>query len=257
MVGACGDEDFKQFSQLGKVQIRKVLTAKDAFEALDEETFRCIILDVKLSDMNGIDFMSQLRTQAKIQTPIIIYTDEEIQSDEIDDSQRYAESIILKSSKSKDRLMDEVSLFLHDVESVSPKHSGVSESFSEEFKSFEGVSVLLADDDNRNVYALMHLLEKYGMSVVVAKDGNEVVKAFSENDIQIVLMDIMMPGIDGYEAIKQIRGTLKGKYTPIIALTAKAMSDDRDKCIRAGANDYLMKPVEANRLLSMMKVWLS
>jgi len=117
--------------------------------------------------------------------------------------------------------------------------------------------VLLADDNSRNVLALMSLLKMHGMHVVVARDGVDAVKQFEENDVDLVLMDIMMPNMDGYEAIRQIRGKVKGQKTPIIALTAKAMREDRDKCICAGANDYLTKPVDSSRLLSMIKVWQS
>ncbi|MBC2726683.1 response regulator [Desulfosporosinus sp.] len=257
VVGACGDEDFKKFTQLGQVQIHKVLTGKQAIEDLKTETYGCIILDIKLSDTNGVDFMTRLRQELDIQIPIIIYTEEEIDLDEIDNINKYAETIILKSPKSKDRLMDEVSLFLHDVERNFLDQGPVDRIILDDKSSLVGVRVLLADDDSRNVFALMHLLEQNGMRVIVAKDGFEAVMQFEKNEVDLVLMDIMMPKMDGYEAIKQIRETIKGTNTPIIALTAKAMSDDRDKCISAGANDYLTKPVEAGRLLSLIKVWMS
>lgn len=257
VVGNCGNEDFSKFTQLGQVKIKKVLTAKDAFEELEIQVYGCIILDIKLSDTSGVDFMMKLRKELDIQTPIIIYTDEEINSEEVDDINKYAETIILKSQKSKDRLVDEASLFLHDVHRNFSNKMPVKNIVEDDKNSLFGVRVLLADDDNRNVFALMHLLESKGMKVLVAKDGYEAVKKFEENEIDLILTDIMMPQLDGYEAIRQIRDSEKGKNTPIIALTAKAMSDDRDKCINAGANDYLMKPVEANKLFSMIKVWLS
>ncbi len=257
VVGACGDEDFSKFAQLGQVQIQKVMTGSQAIEALKTEVYACIILDVNLPDTTGVDFMTNIRQEFENQTPIIIYTEAEINTDEIDDMHQFAESIILKSSKSKERLVDEVSLFLHDVERSFKGKRPISKIVEDDKNSLLGVRVLLADDDNRNVFALMHLLEQNGMQVVVAKDGFEAIKKFEENEIELVLMDIMMPQMDGYDAIKQIRQTAKGRHTPIIALTAKAMSDDRDKCITAGANDYLTKPVDVNRLLSMIKVWMS
>lgn len=257
VVGECGNEDFRKFSQLGQVNIQKVLTAEAAFVELEMQDFGCIILDVKLPDLEGVDFMSKIRHEMGLDTPIIIYTDESIEDDTINNLQQYAESIILKSAKSKDRLVDEVSLFLHDVNrfEVNPRSAGTP--LKEESQAFAGVKVLLADDDSRNVFALMHALERNGMTVIVARDGHEAVAQFEANEVDLVLMDIMMPGLDGYDAMRKIRSTAKGKNTPIIALTAKAMSDDREKCIEAGANDYLTKPVEMSRLLSMMKVWLS
>ncbi|MBC7960653.1 MAG: response regulator, partial [Vallitaleaceae bacterium] len=226
VVGACGDEDFKKFTQLGQVQIQKVLTGKEAIQELKTQIYGCIILDIKLSDTNGVDFMTKLRQELEIYTPIIIYTEEEINLDDIDDINKYAETIILKSSKSKERLVDEVSLFLHDVQRSMANKRSVDKIIVDDKNSLFGVRVLLADDDSRNVFALMHLLEHNGMQVIVAKDGFEAVKQFKENEVGLILMDIMMPKMDGYDAIKQIRETMKGKNTPIIALTAKAMSDD-------------------------------
>lgn len=255
VIGECGDEDFSKFSQLGQVSIEKVKTAKEGLKLLKKNEYACIVLDIKLSDMNGVDFMTKIRMEDDIQTPIVIYTEEEINVSELDDINRYAETIILKSSRSEERLVDEVSLFLHDVDkNIDSDKASIA---SEEKKGLEGVKVLLADDDNRNIFALMHVLEKYGMDVIIAKDGIEAVKQFEKNKVDIVLMDIMMPKMDGYEAIQNIRGLDNGKHVPIIALTAKAMMDDKDKCISAGANDYLTKPVDVERLLSMIKVWLS
>lgn len=257
VVGSCADEDFNKFTQLGQVKIDRVLTAGKAFAQLEEQIYGCIILDTRLPDATGVDFMTKLRKDMGVYTPIIIYTDEDINEDEIDDINKFAETIILKSEKSKDRLVDEASLFLHDIERSFTDRRPVKNVISNDLNSLAGVRVLLADDDNRNVFALMHLLEKNGMTVVAAKDGYDAVGKFKENDFEVILMDIMMPKMDGYEAIREIRQSIKGKNIPIIALTAKAMTDDRDKCISAGANDYLMKPVDSVRLISMIKVWMS
>lgn len=254
VVGECGGDDFSKFSQLGQVSVEKVKTAKEGIERLSSNVYACIVLDIKLSDMNGVDFMTKIRLENDIRTPIVIYTEEEINVDELDDINRYAETIILKSSRSKERLVDEVSLFLHDVDKKSEKDKNGN---TIEKKGLDGIKVLLADDDNRNIFALMHVLEKHGMEVIVAKDGIEAVKQYENNEVDIVLMDIMMPKMDGYEAIQNIRQLDSGKHVAIIALTAKAMMDDKDKCINAGANDYLTKPVDVERLLSMIKVWLA
>ncbi len=257
VVGACGDEDFKKISQLGHLQISKVLTEKEALIELENENYGCIILDIKLPDSSGIDFMTKLRENLKIMIPVIIYTEADIEAEEIDGINKYTETIILKSTKSKDRLIDEVSLFLYDVQKKHLEYREYENVVENDKYSLEGISVLLADDDSRNVFAIMHLLESNGMKVVVAKDGFEAIEKFEENKIDVILMDIMMPKLDGFEAIKSIRNNSKGRNVPIIVLTAKAMSEDREKCIKAGASDYLTKPVETDRLLSMIKVWVS
>ncbi|MGB5822608.1 MAG: response regulator, partial [Proteocatella sp.] len=191
VVGNCGNEDFSKFTQLGQVKIKKVLTAKDAFAELEIQIYGCIILDIKLADTSGVDFMMKLRKELDVQTPIIIYTDEEIDSSEIDDINKYAETIILKSQKSKDRLVDEASLFLHDIHRNFSNKMPVKNIIEDDKNSLLGVRVLLADDDNRNVFALIHLLESRGMKVLVAKDGHEAVKKFEENEIDLILTDIM------------------------------------------------------------------
>lgn len=257
VVGDCGDEDFKALKVLEQVRIKKVLTAEEAFVELESQAYGCIILDIKLSDASGVDFMKRLQGKTGAKTPIIIYTAEEISLHDIDDITKYAESIILKSPKSRDRLVDEVLLFLHDMQRRSPEKLLEKGVFGNDMASLNGVRILLADDSSRNVTALRALLEQHGMQVVVARDGVEAVSQFAANEVDLILMDIMMPNMDGYEAIRQIRDHVKGRHTPIIALTAKAMAGDRDKCINAGANDYLTKPVESNRLLSMIKVWQS
>ncbi len=255
IVGSCGEEDFEEFAQLEQVRVKRVATGQEAFNELAQEHYGCIVLDVRLPDMHGIDFMKALHEKTATPVQLIIYTDEAIQPEDIDVIGKYTETIILKSSKSRDRLVDEVLLFLHSVQRNSKTKRSRTTIIEEEKKSLAGVRVLLADDNQRNVLALMSLLAMHGVHVVVARDGMDAVKKFEENDVDLILMDIMMPNMDGYEAIRQIRDNVKGRKTPIIALTAKAMMGDRDKCISAGANDYLTKPVESGRLLSMIKVW--
>ncbi|WP_255364404.1 response regulator [Fusibacter sp. 3D3] len=257
VVGNCGDEDFEKFAQLGQFRIKKVLTGKEALVELESQTFGCLILDIKLSDISGVDFMSTLRDSSSIQIPVIIYTDEAIDLDEIDGINRYAETLILKSQRSRERLVDEVSLFLFDINKNERSRMSPQVFVGDDKKALLGVRILLADDDNRNVFALSQLLERSGVQVMVAKDGVEAVEKFEENEIDLILMDIMMPKMDGFDAMRCIRESSKGQNIPIIALTAKAMIEDRDKCIDAGANDYLIKPVDTQKLLSMIKVWLS
>ena len=257
VVGSCGDEDFEKFTQLGQFKIKKVLTGKEAFAELESQVYGCIILDIKLSDISGIEFMRDLRNSLSIQTPIIIYTDEKIDLDEIDHINQYTETIILKGQKSRERLVDEVTLFLFDINQNSTLKMSAHKFRDDDIKALSGVQVLLADDDSRNIFAIKNLLEYSGVEVVTAKDGIEAVEKFEKNKIDLILMDIMMPRMDGFDAMRLIRESPKGHDIPIIALTAKAMTADRDKCIEAGANDYLVKPVDTKKLLSMIKVWLS
>ncbi len=257
VVGECGNDDFSKFTLLGQFKIKKVMTGKEAFEEIESETYSCIILDIKLSDISGVEFMHHLREELMINTPIIIYTEEEIDTDELDNVNKYTETIIMKSKRSLDRLVDEVSLFLFDINKNISMRSYAKDTKVTKSHALSELTILLADDDNRNIFALMHLLESNDMKVIVAKDGIEAVEKFKQNDIDLILMDVMMPRMDGYEAMKKIRETQKGQKIPIIALTAKAMADDRDKCISAGANDYLTKPVDTKKILSMIEVWKS
>ncbi|RYE16406.1 MAG: response regulator, partial [Sphingobacteriales bacterium] len=191
---------------------------------------------------------------------IIIYLDEDLSSKDEVQLKRLSDVIIRDSSQSKDRLMDELELFLYKVQEVEnapfPK-SAFTESLSSE-TTLQNRKVLLADDDMRNVFALTTLLEDNDMQVVTANDGKEALALLEEHsDIDIVLMDIMMPEMDGYEATKLIRANKKYAHIPVIALTAKAMQGDRERTLEAGASDYITKPVDNARLLSLMRVWLT
>ncbi|MDC7231902.1 MAG: response regulator [Spirochaetales bacterium] len=241
------------------IEITAVSTGKEAFKALKSSCFDCMILDLGLKDMSGFDLLEHINDDpgcARI--PIIIYTGRELSKEDEESLNKYAESIIIKGIKSPERLLDETSLFLHRIESRLPEEKrkmlkGIhnSESVLEERK------ILLVDDDMRNVFALTSILEDKKMEVIVARDGLEAVeKVKYEAGIDLVLMDIMMPKMDGYEAMRQIRKEHQFRNLPIIALTAKAMKGDRNKCIEAGASDYLAKPVETEKLLSMLRVWL-
>lgn len=253
VVGRCGDEDFDNFKRLGNVEIERITLAKNALELLGKGDYQCVIVDVELEDMSGVDFIKEMNLITECKVPAVIYTDQDISDDKLYDIDKYATSIILKSSKSEDRLVDEVSLFLHKFESNEHIRNEV---FTD--VDFVGKKVLLVDDDDRNLFALTNLLENKGMTVITANDGNDcLVKLENNEKIDLVLMDVMMPNLDGYETIKIIRNlTDKKSKLPIITLTAKAMQSERLKSISAGANDYLTKPVDVDKLVSTLKVWL-
>ena len=267
VVGYCSGESFQRFSSLGDVEVKKVETGAQARILLEEEVFECIVLDIALEDVNGESFLAEL-TNAYGNIPVIIYSEEELSATELEGINKYTDNIILKSPKSEDRLLDEVSLFLHgmaegimDSTPSTTRRTAVLDEIKNKIDTddkFEGRKILVVDDDDRNVFALSNVLKKHGFEVAVAEDGLESIQMFKkENDIDLVLMDIMMPKMDGYEAIQAIRNLDTGKDVPIIALTAKAMKDDRDKCVKAGANDYMTKPIDIEKLLSLLKVWLS
>lgn len=259
VVGTCGEENFEYLFDLGQVEIEKVKTGKEGLECIEKGDYQCVVLDVKLPDMKAIDFLTQLKEELGQSTPVIIYTDEEMEGQQITDINQYVESIILKSSKSKERLIDEVLAFLQDMNEDIEEYASVTvvESDKEDNQVLFDKKVLLVDDDERNLFALSNALEQYGMKVIIAKNGKEAIKKQKENiDFDIILMDIMMPKLNGYEAIKKIRKLEFNNKIPIIALTAKAMKDDRNKCIEAGANDYMTKPIDTLKLISLLKRWL-
>ncbi len=239
------------------VAISIVDTGQEAYELLKKEHFDCMILDMKLRDMSGYDLLTKLREE-KGQVPIIILADHEFIEDNVDPIKSYGESIIIKGSRSMERLVAEVSLFLHDVDAngLDIKHTNIRKC-QEKGDSLDNKKVLIVDDDMRNVFALTSALEEKGMHVIIGKNGREGIEKLNQNpDLDLILMDIMMPEMDGYEAMKKIRSEEKFRKTPIIALTAKAMKEDKNKCIEAGANDYLTKPIELDKLMSLLRVWL-
>ena len=235
-------------------------TGQEAEELLlGSQRFDCMVLDLGLPDCNGIDLLQRLTgTAGLVVPPVIIYTGRDLSRKEERELNKYSESIIIKDARSQERLLDETSLFLHRmVESMPSQQQQIIADLYDRDKMFQGKKVLLVDDDMRNVFALSGVLEQKGMEVVIAEDGKRALDMLAqEEEIDIVLMDIMMPEMDGYEATRKIREQKQFWKLPIIALTAKAMKEDRDKCLEAGASDYLAKPVDVERLLSMMRVWL-
>ena len=241
----------------------EVITAETAFEAekhLESEDIDCMVLDLNLPDTDGLKLLRLVHVNEKLDNlPIIVYTAKDLQKDELVELNQYAHAVIQKSEKGAEKLLDEVALFLHRMEANLPdKQRQILQKMHDVEAILNHKKVLLVDDDMRNIYALSAGLEGKNMKIVVAKNGEEALEQLVENaDIDIVLMDIMMPKMDGYEAIRRIReDNNQYKNVPIIALTAKAMTNDREKCIEAGANDYISKPIEIERLFSLMRVWL-
>jgi CheY-like chemotaxis protein/signal transduction histidine kinase/methyl-accepting chemotaxis protein len=241
------------------IVITDVETGKEAFEKVSKEDYDCMILDLGLEDMTGFELLDLFeQNQVATNLPIIIYTGRELSRVENDKLKKYSQSIILKGARSFERLLAETTLFLHQVESKLPdKKKKMLEKVHGKGDVLEGKTILVVDDDMRNVFAISSLLESYNINVVVGKNGKDGIEKLKKNsEVNLILMDIMMPEMDGYEAMKLIRKDIKYQKLPIIALTAKAMKEDREKCIAAGANEYLSKPVEKDKLLSLLRVWL-
>jgi HAMP domain-containing protein/CheY-like chemotaxis protein len=241
------------------VNVTAVASSEEALAALDEQRFDCMVLDLKLPKTTGFDLLEKVKADERFgDLPIIVYTGKELTRREETKLRRYAETIIVKDASSPERLLDETSLFLHRVESRLPKAKRrMLEQLHSTEAIFQGKKILIVDDDVRNVFALASALEANGMEVVYAENGREGLEALDANpDVDLVLMDIMMPELDGYEAIRSIRSRKKLAKLPIISLTAKAMKGDREKSVAAGASDYITKPVDTDQLLSLMRVWL-
>ncbi len=195
--------------------------------------------------------------------PVIVYTGRALTRDEEQRLRRFTSTIIIKGAHSPERLLDEVSLFLHQVEAkLPPEQQRILRLVRQREVAFEGRTILVVEDDSRNIFALSSILEPKGAKLLIARNGREALEALDRvpktpaETVDLVLMDIMMPVMDGLAATREIRRRPPWKNLPIIALTAKAMSDDRQKCIEAGANDYIAKPLDVDKLISLMKVWL-
>ena len=242
-----------------KLEIISTESGEKAVELLKNEKFDCMVLDLGLNDLSGFDVLEKIHKDEKAsKVPVVIYTARELSRQEDETLKKYGSSIVLKGAHSFERLLDETSLFLHQVEA---DFTGVKKKMSEKLHNeniLKDKTVLLVDDDMRNVFALSSLLESYDMKVIVGKNGKEAIEKLKANArvVDLVLMDIMMPEMNGYDAIKAIRREKRFEKLPVIALTAKAMKGDREKCIAAGANEYLSKPVEREKLISMLRVWL-
>ncbi len=244
----------------GDVKCFEASTGKEALLTYQENEIDCIILDIGLPDISGFDLIHQLKEiKSHDIPPIIVYTGRELTKEENNELQKYAESIIIKGVKSEERLLDETALFLHRTISNLPESRQliINKLYNKE-SVFDKKKILIVDDDTRNVFALCRILEDRGIELIKAENGIKALEMLEAHPkIDLVLMDIMMPEMDGYEAMRRIRLQEKFRHLPVIALTAKAMKDDKQKCIDAGANDYITKPIDVERLLSLMRIWLS
>ena len=241
------------------VEITAVATGTEALARLSNTIFDCMIIDLKLPDIQGSDLLRRMSNEDICSfPPVIVYTGRNLTRDEEAELLKYSRSIIIKGARSPERLLDEVTLFLHRVESeLSAERQTMLKTARSRDRVFDGRKVLLVDDDVRNIFALTSALEQKGVQVVIGRNGFEAISKLDEvSDIDLVLMDIMMPGMDGLEATRQIRKDPRFKKLPIIAVTAKAMKDDQEQCLKAGTNDYLAKPIDLDRLFSLLRVWL-
>lgn len=237
-----------------------VATGEEALTELSKKSFDCMILDLSLPDITGLELLSELeKRNLAPDLPVIIYTGKEIGYEEEFELRKYASSVIIKGVHSQERLLDETALFLHRIIKELPekKQKMISKIYDEEIV-FRDKKILIVDDDMRNVFAVSKILVEQGMIVEKAVNGQKALDRINgqSSNFDLVLMDIMMPVMDGYEAMRRIRKIREFDSLPILALTAKAMKEDRHKCIDAGANDYMTKPIDPDRLLSLMRVWL-
>jgi hypothetical protein len=252
-------ESIRELIGNGDVHTTMVSTGAAALEALQTGHFECIVLDLGLPDMNGFELIEQIKQQNSLANlPIIVYTGKELTQQEETQLKRMAETIIIKDVRSPERLLDETALFLHRVQANLPQPKRqMLEQLRQTDPILVGKKVLIMDDDVRNIFALTGLLERYEMEVLYAENGKEGLDVLQANpNVDAILMDIMMPEMDGYEATRAVRKQEAFRDLPIIALTAKAMQGDRDRCIEAGASDYISKPIDTEQLLSLLRVWL-
>jgi HAMP domain-containing protein/CheY-like chemotaxis protein/signal transduction histidine kinase len=241
------------------IDIDVVDSGASALEKLGEATYDCVVLDLRLPDMTGFEVLDQLRDNEKLRDlPVVVFTGRELSAEEDSRLHMLARSVVVKDVESPERLLDETALFLHRVvANLPPEKQRMLDRLHQSDEALYGRKVLIVDDDVRNIFALSSVLERRGMSVLTAGTGREAIATIeSTSDLAIVLMDIMMPEMDGYETMQVIRQNASLRRLPIIALTAKAMKGDREKCLEAGASEYLAKPVNTEQLLSALRMWL-
>ncbi|HEL3808848.1 TPA: response regulator [Stenotrophomonas maltophilia] len=242
-----------------QLQIVAVGTLAGALEQLSTVTFDCMVMDLSLPDGSGYDLLEHMAGNDDVGfPPVIVYTGRALSREEEQRLRRYSKSIIIKGARSPERLLDEVTLFLHSVEASLPSdQQRLLREARRRDTVLDGRTVLLAEDDVRNIFALSSVLEPLGVTLEIARNGQEAVDRLTEREVDLVLMDIMMPEKDGLAAMREIRAQRHLQDLPIIALTAKAMPDDRERCLQAGANDYIAKPIDVDKLVSLCRVWCS
>jgi CheY-like chemotaxis protein len=241
------------------VHIVTAESGQQALSTLKSGHFDCMVLDLALPDMGGVDLLDAIGKHGNMRTmPVVLYPAPELDRKEVAKLRRIAKNLVLKEAPSPERLLDETALFLHRSHaSLSEPKRRMLEEIQAADSVLAGRQVLIVDDDLRNIFALSSVLERQHMKVLFAENGRDGIEVLENNpSIEIVLMDIMMPEMDGYDTMRAIRRIPRFKQLPIITLTAKAMKGDRDKCISAGASDYITKPVDVAQLLSLLRVWL-
>ncbi|RYG02080.1 MAG: response regulator, partial [Chitinophagaceae bacterium] len=252
-------EALSHYLSSSNLQTLVVSNIGESIDALQRKEVDCVILDMGIPDKTAYETLETIKKSEGLENlPIIIFTGKNLSKGEESRIKQYADSIVVKTAHSYQRILDEAAVFLHLVEE---KDKGKQPSKSETLQNVSDILkdkvVLIADDDVRNIFSLTKALEPYKMKVLPAVDGKEALEAIKANPkIDIVLMDMMMPELDGYETTKQIRAMAPYKNLPILAVTAKAMMGDREKCIAAGASDYISKPVDIDQLISLLRVWL-
>jgi CheY-like chemotaxis protein/two-component sensor histidine kinase len=258
-------DSIRQLLSSEGVEISDVATATEALERLKQTTFDCLVLDLSLPDLSGYEMLKRMAETDEVSfPPVIVYTGRSLTRDEEQRLRRFSRSIIIKDVRSPERLLDEVTLFLHQVESKLPlERQRMLREARDRESAFEGRRILIVEDDVRNIFALSKVLEPRGAKVEIARNGREALEVLGRSsvaagtNVDLVLMDIMMPEMDGLTAMREIRKRPEWQKLPIIALTAKAMKDDQEKCLQAGANDYIAKPLDVDKLLSLVRVWMA
>ena len=258
-------DSIRQLLSSEGVEIADVATATEALERLKQTTFDCLVLDLSLPDLSGYEMLQRMAETDEVSfPPVIVYTGRSLTRDEEQRLRRFSRSIIIKDVRSPERLLDEVTLFLHQVESKLPlERQRMLREARDRESAFEGRRILIVEDDVRNIFALSKVLEPRGAKVEIARNGREALEVLGRSsvaagtNVDLVLMDIMMPEMDGLTAMREIRKRPEWQKLPIIALTAKAMKDDQEKCLQAGANDYIAKPLDVDKLLSLVRVWMA
>jgi CheY-like chemotaxis protein/CHASE3 domain sensor protein len=258
-------DSIRQLLSSEGVEISDVATATEALERLKQTTFDCLVLDLSLPDLSGYEMLQRMAETDEVSfPPVIVYTGRSLTRDEEQRLRRFSRSIIIKDVRSPERLLDEVTLFLHQVESKLPlERQRMLREARDRESAFEGRRILIVEDDVRNIFALSKVLEPRGAKVEIARNGREALEVLGRSsvaagtNVDLVLMDIMMPEMDGLTAMREIRKRPEWQKLPIIALTAKAMKDDQEKCLQAGANDYIAKPLDVDKLLSLVRVWMA
>jgi CheY-like chemotaxis protein len=232
-------------------------TGKKAIKMIKSKDFDCIILDYTLPDLSGLDLVNEVHEKKNKLTPVIVYSAKDFDKNEMKQLNRISNTILLKGVNSLEHLLEETVLHVHvNHKELAPEKKKIIENIRAQEDILTGKNILVVDDDVRNLFALTTVFERYNINVITAESGKEAISILNENPkIEMVLMDIMMPEMDGYETTQKIRREHKNSTLPIIAVTAKAMKGDRQKCIEAGASDYITKPLKIDQLLSLMRVW--